>query len=76
MEKCPDCGKECKSPQSLRGHRALKHGGLSGAPPAGERTLRQPLSGDQEKFHALLEDCDVKKDLDTISRTFFAGDPR
>lgn len=37
--------------------------------------LRQPLSGDQEKFKALLKDCDVKKGLDTITETVFAGDP-
>jgi len=36
---------------------------------------RQPLSGDQEKFRSLLQDCDVRKALDTITETFFAGDP-
>jgi hypothetical protein len=44
-------------------------------PQAQASPLRQPLSGDQEKFRALLQDCDVKKALDTITETFFAGDP-
>ncbi|MBW1991265.1 MAG: recombinase family protein [Deltaproteobacteria bacterium] len=44
-------------------------------PQAQRHPLRQPLSGDQEKFRALLQDCDVRKALDTISETFFAGDP-
>ncbi len=47
----------------------------SPGPQAQPGPLRQPLSGDQEKFRALLQDCDVKKALDTISETFFAGDP-
>lgn len=37
--------------------------------------LRQPISGDQEKFRALLQDCDVRRALDTITETFFSGDP-
>ena len=44
-------------------------------PQANTEPLRQPISGDQEHFHALLKDCDVKKGLDTISQTVFAGDP-
>lgn len=44
-------------------------------PQAQASPLRQPLSGDQEKFRALLQDCDVRKALDTITETFFAGDP-
>jgi hypothetical protein len=44
-------------------------------PQAQASPLRQPISGDQEKFRALLQDCDVKKALDTITETFFAGDP-
>ncbi|MBM3944815.1 MAG: hypothetical protein FJ317_04895, partial [SAR202 cluster bacterium] len=44
-------------------------------PQAQPNPPRQPLSGDQEKFRALLQDCDVRKALDTITETFFAGDP-
>ena len=44
-------------------------------PQAPANPLRQPLSGDQEKFRALLQDCDVRRALDTITETFFAGDP-
>ena len=43
--------------------------------PTGVSPLRQPLSGDEDRGRALLQDCDVKKALDTISQTFFAGDP-
>lgn len=46
-----------------------------GPPAAGDPGLRQPLSGDQEKFRALLQDCDVRKAVETITETFFAGDP-
>ena len=35
---------------------------------------RQPLSGDKGKFKALLMDCGVRRALDTITDTFFAGD--
>ncbi|KKN16423.1 hypothetical protein LCGC14_0976010 [marine sediment metagenome] len=45
-----------------------------GSPPGGDSTLRLPLSGDQEEFRSLLQDCDVRKALETITKTFFAGD--
>ncbi len=43
--------------------------------PQAQAPLRQPLSGDPDKFRALLQDCDVRKALDTITETFFAVDP-
>ena len=46
-----------------------------GSPAADEGTQNQPLSGDQDEFRRLLQDCDVRKALDTITKTFFAGDP-
>ncbi|KKK58057.1 hypothetical protein LCGC14_3048260, partial [marine sediment metagenome] len=55
--------------------------GAPGSPPAGgsapadEGTQNQPLSGDQDEFRRLLQDCDVRKALETITKTFFAGDP-
>jgi len=52
----------------------LRTGRDTPGPQAPANPLRQPLSGDQEKFRALLQDCDVRKALDTITETFFAGD--
>jgi len=38
--------------------------------------MRQPISGDKDRFRALLQDCGVTKALDTITDTFFSGDTR
>ncbi|MDP3061784.1 MAG: ArsR family transcriptional regulator, partial [Chloroflexota bacterium] len=36
---------------------------------------RATLSADQAKFRSMLDDCGVKQAQDTITETFFAGDP-
>ena len=36
---------------------------------------REPLTGDQARFRDLLQDCDIKKGLDTITEGVFSGDP-
>ncbi len=46
-----------------------------GSPAADETSLRQPLSGDQERFKKMLVDCDVRRALETITDSFFAGNP-
>lgn len=36
---------------------------------------REPLTGDAGRFRDLLQDCDIRKGLDTITEGVFSGDP-